>query len=197
MAKKSKPVNFERSYIVLGITVLVIGFLVSFAWELLFKTPYYGYLDGFGVSTATPLEDEAYAGEVDGYYVSVHMPDFLSANGYITVKRDLSALWGGKNDAQTLKSIVLYIYPSTFGETQYMLWVDWQENSQAGYSTMAEISFEKNADGTYNITHNFEDPTAIEYFQTYKSTVDDLIAFSEKSWTFEGYRDIEKGIKAK
>lgn len=62
---------------------------------------------------------------------------------------------------------------------------------------MEEIEFEKNADGTYNITHHFEDPTAIAYFETYKSTVDDLIAFSEKSWTFEGYKDIEKGIKAK
>lgn len=125
MAKKSKPVNFERPYIVLLIAVLVIGFLVSFVRELLFNTPYYGYLDGFGVSTATPLEDKAYAGEVDGYYVSVHMPDFLSANGYITIQRDLSALSDGKNDTQTLKNIVLYIYPSTFGETQYMLNIDW------------------------------------------------------------------------
>lgn len=189
-----QEINSEKKLTILAVTVLTVAFLICLAWEFFCHTPYYAYSEGAKASFSAFLRIhyEKQAGE---FTYKVYPPAFLHDNAYIslnwgtfTVRTD----YEGNIIPSDTPDLSLFIWPSVFKEPTYGLMIGCD-----GTFEQSMITYTKNNDGSYNITHKFESEKTIELFNEYKGVIEAMLDFSEATWDFNGYYDIIDGIKAK
>ena len=186
-----RKITDREKLTILALLAIILTFLICLFWELFFNTPYYGYIE----------EIKKYKHSDSAQYeLEAKKPVFLHTGAFLSIKNGNPTVYldaDGNALPSTKPSIALFIWPSVFHEAEYGMSIDYQGENNAGYSFHSKLEITKNVDGTYNINHTLEDPIAIQFFEEYRTVIEDMIFTAEQTWSFDGLQDIKDGLKAK
>lgn len=180
----------NRKQTIIITLALIVIFSVCIFWDVFINAPYYGYVENVEKFLATHKTE---------YEMRVRKPRFLQSGAFFHIKYGDSTVEVDSNGnviPDTTPAISFFVYPSVFGETEYMLSIDYEIGNN-GYVQNSNIEYKKNDDGTYDITHSFSDPKTIEIFEEYKPIIDDMLRSSEEMWTSGGLEDVKHGLEAR
>lgn len=194
-----KTFSAKKRLTTLAVLIITVAFLISLAWEFFVNTPYYGYKDGFSIRKSL-TGSVYYEQEYGEYRHSVFFPTFLNNDGYLRIE------WGDNttkvdekgNDIPNDKPyIALFIYPSVFKETKYMLHITFSNGSDSSYTSSSVITFTIDNNGKYIINHSFEDDVEINYFNEYEDVIVGALKSAEDVWDLGGWNSVVKGKQCK
>ena len=197
--KDKKTFSAKKRLTTLAILIITVAFLVSLCWEFFVNTPYYGYKDGFNISNSL-TGSFYYEQEYGEYRHSVFFPTFLANDGYLRIE------WGDNSTKidENVKDIpndkpfiALFIYPSVFKETHYMLHITFSNGSNLSFTSSSVITFTIDDNGKYIINHAFEDTETIIYFNEYEEIIVGALKSAEEVWDLGGWNSVVKGNKCR
>jgi len=180
--------------------ILTIAFIICMIWNLFVLTPYHWYIKDFENIYGASLYYD-YEESFDDFYCRVSVPTFLANKGFLCIRSESNNIQfdsDGKVVAPKTPRIYIWIWPSVFRETEYMLEVSCLNSERTGSESYSSyITFEKKEDGSYEIRHEIEDPLALEVYNENRETVEDMLDCISKIWSFNGLEDIKNGLECK
>lgn len=196
MITKLKNLNAWKKLTISAVLIILAALIVCLRWTLFYYLPYAGYSNGFELVT-TAFETNQYEKKVGEFSCEVHNPSFLSGSDFIAVRSGSFAVTvtpeGGYTHPQE-PDLSLFIWPSVLKGPKYGLMINFEKR---GISQQSIITFTKNKDGGYDITHSFAEKETIDVFNEYKSTVEEMLKCADELWSFDGMNDIIDGWKVK